>query len=117
MRIENVSRVLVLPFPITQKTSSTFASSTFQSWIIILYSRFHVEENRIFHLFLKKDSLFSISKSSSLNFFLENFNISENDIIIVGTVKELWYEQYEPLCSYMQVSFILLYEILYYYKI
>jgi hypothetical protein len=52
-----------------------------------------------------------------LNFFLENFNISENDIIIVGTVKELWYEQYEPLCSYMQVSFILLYEILYYYKI
>jgi hypothetical protein len=40
-----------------------------------------------------------------LNLFVENFNISENGIIIVGTVKELWYEQHEPLCSYMQVSF------------
>jgi hypothetical protein len=63
MRIENASRVLILPFTITHgKTSSTIASSTFQSWIIIiiLYSRGHVEENGIFHLFLKKDSPFSI---------------------------------------------------------
>jgi hypothetical protein len=43
--------------------------------------------------------------------------MSENDIILVGIVKELWYEQYEPLCSYMQLSFFLLYEILHYYKI
>lgn len=83
------------------KTPSTIASSTFQSWIIILYSRFHVEENGIFHL-LKKILYFPFQ---NLLLFVENFNISENGIIIVGTVKELWYEQYEPLCSFMQVSF------------
>jgi hypothetical protein len=74
------------------KTSSTFA---------------HVEENRIFYLFQKKILYFPFQNLLLWIFCVENINISENDIIIVGIVKELWYEQYEPLCSYMQVSFFI----------
>ncbi len=104
MRIENASRVLVLPFTITRKPQVPLQVQHFSLGLLLYIQDFMLKRIE-YPIFFKKDSLFSISKSSSLNLFVENFNISENGIIIVGTVKELWYEQHEPLCSYMQVSF------------
>jgi hypothetical protein len=114
MRIENVSRVLVLPFTITQKPQVPLQVQHFSLGLLFYIQDFMLKRIE-YSIFKKRFSIFHFK--IFLNFFVENFNISENDIIIVGTVKELWYEQYEPLCSYMQVSFILLYEILHYYKI